>query len=87
MTVEHGVAAIGPRLYEIIEMLLPAGEGQMAAATRTSLDDLSKPPSLMMGPACALYILAQNSKCYLPSYREVGTDVKCYFRDTAGPYA
>lgn len=87
MTVEHGMAAIGPWLYEIIKMLLLAGEGQMAAATRTSLDGLSKPPSLMMGPACTLYILAQNSKCYLLSYTDIGTDVKCYFRDTAELYA
>ena len=114
VTPEHGVAAIGPQLYGIIEMLLPRdylliqpttpqatpanqtppdeGQAQPAATTAvstdsTSLHDPSKPPSWMMGPACALRILVQNSKCYPRSYGDVGTDVMCYFRDTAGPYA
>ncbi|KAF8554223.1 hypothetical protein OG21DRAFT_1115422 [Imleria badia] len=87
---EHGVAAIKPRIYEIIEMLLPEGylpiqpsppqptpatqtspsEGQTQPAATTSqaavarsptlLDAPPKPPSWMLGPACALRILAQN---------------------------
>ncbi|KAG9309246.1 hypothetical protein JVU11DRAFT_10727 [Chiua virens] len=46
---EHGEAVISPQIVEIVEMLL-------------SQDHLSKSPSWMMGPACALCILAQNGK-------------------------
>ena len=84
------MAVIVPRLHEIIEMLLPMGylpihrQPRPASDATTSLD-ASKPASCMLGPACALLILSQNSKCYL--YGDVGTDVMCYLRDTAGPYA
>ncbi|KAG8214234.1 hypothetical protein J3R82DRAFT_11042 [Butyriboletus roseoflavus] len=72
------------------------GQTQSAAMTTesadprspTSPDAPSRPPSWMLGPACALRILAQNSKCYLLSCGDDGTDaMMCYFRGTAGPYA
>lgn len=55
----------------------------------TSPDAPARPStSRMLGPACALRILARNSKCYPPSCGHVGTDVTMYyFRGAAGPYA
>ncbi|KAG8214237.1 hypothetical protein J3R82DRAFT_11045 [Butyriboletus roseoflavus] len=85
---EHGVEAIAPRIYEIIEMLLPKsclpiqsippgatsasptfpseGQTQSAAMTTESADPRSRTlpdvpsSSWMLGPACALRILAQK---------------------------
>ncbi|KAF8554220.1 hypothetical protein OG21DRAFT_1115387 [Imleria badia] len=64
------------------------GQPQPAATTSNppgySRDAPPKPPSWMMGRACALRILAQHSKCYLQSCGDVGTHVMYYFRNTAG---
>ena len=107
------MAAIGNRINEIFEMLLPEGylpiqpranpasptnEGQTQPTTTATestnsgspilADAPPRPPSWMMGPACALRILAQNSKYYPPSYGDVETDVMMYcLRGAAGPYA
>lgn len=53
------------------------------AQSPTLLNAPSRPPSWMMGPACALRILAQSGKCYLDLGRDVGTYVTYYFRYTA----
>ena len=70
------------------------GETQLAARTIESTNprsltspDAPRPTSRMLGPACALRILARNSKCYPPSCGHVGTDVTMYYsRGAAGPY-
>ncbi|KAG9309255.1 hypothetical protein JVU11DRAFT_10738 [Chiua virens] len=84
----HGVAAIRPRIIDIVEMLLPEGylpiqlassiasptnptspseaQSQPVAtmtgshASPTPPDAPVRPPSWMLGPACALRILVQN---------------------------
>jgi hypothetical protein len=67
---------------------LAATTSQVTVAWSLILPDApAKPPASMLGPTCALRILAQNSKCYLPCCGDVGTDLMYYFRDTTKPYA
>lgn len=65
-----------------------------AAMTTASTDPRSRilanapsTPSRMKGPACALLILVQNSKCCLPSLGDAETDVVHCSRSAAGSYA
>lgn len=62
------------RVQKVVLMLLP--------------DSTTPPktPSWMMGPACALRILAQNGKYCLPLHGDIEVDAMYYPRGVAEPH-